>query len=120
MQSVFQLPIRVPSVLAVGAETESPAAGAVLAQSSALQGVLNGWLLTGVQFASDGVPQFEVAVRSSANVDLSVWLVSAAEAANGLAVLWLNVANTNYVEVRLKGAGSTGIYYQAVIQGWLY
>jgi hypothetical protein len=120
MQTAFQLPVRVPTVLVIGAETEAPAAGAVLAQSSALQNILNGFLLTAVQFASDGTPSFEVAVRSSTNSDLFVWLVSPSEAETGCVVCWLPAVNGNYVQVRAKSAGSSSTYYQANIMGYAY
>jgi hypothetical protein len=120
MQTAFQLPVRVPTVLVIGSEVEAPAVGTVMAQSAALQNILNGFLLTAVQFASDGTPSFEVAVRSSANEDLYVWLVSPSEAETGCVVCWLPAVNGNYIQVRAKTTGSSSIYYQANIMGYAY
>lgn len=121
MQSVqFNLPVKSPDVIVIGIEETAPEAGTVMAQSPALQGVLNGYIIVAVKFASDdSLLDFEIAVRSSANADLSVLLVSGAETP-GLIAIWMQAANTNYVQVRAKGAGTSAKLYQAALNIWRY
>jgi hypothetical protein len=120
MESAFQLPNRAPTVVVVGSEETAPAAGTVMAQSSALQGMLSGFVIVAVKFATDDqAADFEIAIRSSANEDLSVMLVTGLELP-GLIVFWMEAVNTNSIQVRSKTSGTTGKLYQCSINAWAY
>jgi hypothetical protein len=120
MQSAFQLPNRARSVVVIGTEDTAPAAATVMAQSPALQGLLNSFVIVAVKFATDDqAADFEIAIRSAANEDISVMLVTGAELP-GLIVFWMQAVNTDYIQVRAKTAGTSAKLYQASINAWIY
>jgi hypothetical protein len=121
MESIFNLPVRAPDYIVFGSEETAPAAATTMAQTPALSGVLNGYLIVAIKIASDdAVPAFELVIRNAANsADVSVLLISAAETPGFLA-FWFPAANGQTVLARIKSSGTSAKNYQCALNVWRY